>query len=125
MSASATVAPQAKAGAPAPSIVNPLVDFLCVGGLSLIVLVPLLLSGQTEIGFVSVAALVWIQTLINTAHFMASYRIVYRDRAMIMKHRWAAIGVPAIMLAFIALALATESTVLVVLFFAVSSGYLA
>jgi hypothetical protein len=44
---------------------------------------------------------------------------------MIMKHRWAAIGVPAIMLAFIALALATESTVLVVLFFAVSSGYLA
>ena len=56
---------------------------------------------------------------------MASYRIVYRDRTMIMKHKWAAIGVPAIMLAFIALALATESTVLVVLFFAVSSGYLA
>jgi len=50
---------------------------------------------------------------------------VYRDREMIMKHKWASIGVPAIMLAFIALALATESTVLVVLFFAVSSGYLA
>jgi hypothetical protein len=98
---------------------------LCVGGLSLIVLVPLLASGTTEIGFVTVAALVWIQTLINTAHFMASYRIVYRDRDMIMKHKWASIGVPAIMLAFIALALATESTVLVVLFFAVSSGYLA
>jgi hypothetical protein len=125
VSAPAALAPQAKAGATAPSILSPVVDFLCVGGLSLIVLVPLLLSGQTEIGFVSVAALVWIQTLINTAHFMASYRIVYRDRAMIMKHRWAAIGVPAIMLAFIALALATESTVLVVLFFAVSSGYLA
>ena len=123
----ATAAPAAKTGAlsPAPSILSPIVDFLCVGGLSVIVLVPLLVSGKAELGFVTIAALVWIQTLINTAHFMASYRIVYRDRTMIMKHRWAAIGVPAIMLAFIALALATESTVLVVLFFAVSSGYLA
>src|SRR5689334_2122182 len=125
----ATAAPQAKAGAPPsvlpPSILSPVADFLCVGGLSLIVLVPLLVSGKLELGFVTIAGLVWIQTLINTAHFMASYRIVYRDRTMIMKHKWAAIGVPAIMLAFIALALATESTVLVVLFFAVSSAYLA
>ena len=125
----ATLAPQAKPGAAAPaatpSILSPVVDFLCVGGLSIIVLLPLLLSGRAELGFVTIAALVWVQTLINTAHFMASYRIVYRDREMIMKHKWASIGVPAIMLAFIALALATESTVLVVLFFAVSSGYLA
>ena len=125
----ATLGPQAKtvapASVPAPSILSPVVDFLCVGGLSLIVLIPLLVSGQAELGFVTIAALVWIQTLINTAHFMASYRIVYRDREMIMKHKWAAIGVPLIMVAFIALALATESTVLVVLFFAVSSGYLA
>src|SRR5690349_4996544 len=125
----ATLAPQAKPGAASlaasPSILGPVVDFLCVGGLSIIVLLPLLLSGKAELGFVTIAALVWAQTLINTAHFMASYRIVYRDREMIMKHKWAAIGVPAIMLGFIALALATESTVLVVLFFAVSSGYLA
>jgi len=125
----ATLAPQSKSGAASPaaspSILSPVVDFLCVGGLSVIVLLPLLLSGKAELGFVTIAALVWVQTLINTAHFMASYRIVYRDREMIMKHKWASIGVPAIMLAFIALALATESTVLVVLFFAVSSGYLA
>jgi hypothetical protein len=105
----ATVAPQAKAGALPPSILSPVIDFLCVGGLSLVVLVPLLLTGRDELGFVTIAGLVWIQTLINTAHFMASYRIVYRDREMIMKHKWASIGVPAIMLAFIA----------------VSSGYLA
>ena len=124
--AEATSAARAPSPSPSsPSILSPVVDFLCVGGLSLIVLVPLLVSGQAELGFVTIAALVWIQTLINTAHFMASYRIVYRDRAMIMKHKWAAIGVPVIMAAFIALALATESTVLVVLFFAVSSGYLA
>ena len=124
----ATLAPaksDAASQAASPSILSPAIDFLCVGGLSLIVLVPLLVSGKPELGFVTIAALVWVQTLINTAHFMASYRIVYRDRTMIMKHKWAAIGVPAIMLAFIALALATESTVLVVLFFAVSSGYLA
>jgi len=124
--AEATSAARAPSPSPSsPSILSPVVDFLCVGGLSLIVLVPLLASGQAELGFVTIAALVWIQTLINTAHFMASYRIVYRDREMIMKHNWAAIGVPVIMAAFIALALATESTVLVVLFFAVSSGYLA
>ena len=124
--AEATSAARAPSPSPSsPSILSPVVDFLCVGGLSLIVLVPLLVSGQAELGFVTIAALVWIQTLINTAHFMASYRIVYRDREMIMKHKWAAIGVPVIMAAFIALALATESTVLVVLFFAVSSGYLA
>ncbi len=125
----ATLAPQAKSGAApstaSPSILSPVVDFLCVGGLSVLVLLPLLLSGRDDLGFVTIAALVWFQTLINTAHFMASYRIVYRSREMIMKHKWAAIGIPAIMLAFIALALAAESTVLVVLFFAVSSGYLA
>src|SRR4029079_359888 len=122
--AGAEAASAARAPSP-PSILSPVVDFLCVGGLSLIVLIPLLVSGQAELGFVTIAALVWIQTLINTAHFMASYRIVYRDRAMIMKHKWAAIGVPLIMLAFIALALAAESQVLVVLFFTVASGYLA
>src|SRR5689334_12726532 len=122
----ATIAPQAKAGAALPpSILSPVIDFLCVGGLSLLVLVPLLVSGKAELGFVTIAALVWVQTLINTAHFMASYRIVYRDRAMILKHKWATIGVPAIMLAFIALALIMESRVLVVLFFGVASGYLA
>lgn len=120
-----TIAPATTAAARPPSILSPVVDFLCVGGLSLIVIIPLLLSGRTELGFVSIAGLVWVQTVINNAHFMASYRIVYRDRAMIMKHKWAAIGVPAIMIAFIALALATESQVLVILFFAVSSGYLA
>jgi len=71
----ATLAPQSKSGAASPaaspSILSPAVDFLCVGGLSVIVLLPLLLSGKAELGFVTIAALVWVQTLINTAHFMA------------------------------------------------------
>ncbi|HEV8214290.1 MAG TPA: hypothetical protein VGP95_00600, partial [Gemmatimonadaceae bacterium] len=62
--AGAEAASAARAPSP-PAILSPVVDFLCVGGLSLIVLIPLLVSGQAELGFVTIAALVWIQTLIN------------------------------------------------------------
>jgi hypothetical protein len=37
-------------------------------------------------------------------HFMASYRLVYRDRATILKHKWASIYVPLILIAYIGLA---------------------
>ena len=77
-----------------PSIISPVVDFLCVGGLSLIVLVPLLLSGQDQLNFLNIGWLLWAQALVNYTHFMASYRIVYRDREMIRRHQWAAIWVP-------------------------------
>jgi hypothetical protein len=109
------------------AIISPIVDLLCVGGLSLLVLVPLLLTGVQQLTFVSIAGLVWVQALINYTHFMASYRIVYRDRQMIRAHPWAAIWVPLIMLGFLLAAVATadESKVLLIVFFAVSSGYLA
>jgi hypothetical protein len=117
----------AEASSPRPSILSPSVDFLCVGGLSLIVLVPLLIAGPEQLRFVSIGALVWLQALINYAHFMASYRIIYRDREMIRRHRWAAIWVPLALLVLLVVAVATadQSKVLVVAFFAVSSAYLA
>src|SRR4051812_46193740 len=109
------------------SILSPAIDFLCAGGLSLIILVPLLAIGPDQLTFLNVGWLLWIQAVVNYAHFMASYRIVYRDREMILKHRWAAIGVPLILLCFAAIAVATaaQSQLLVVVFFAVASGYLA
>jgi hypothetical protein len=110
-----------------PSIFSPVVDFLCVGGLSLVILVPLLLSGDRELAFLSLGALVWAQLLVNLSHFMASYRIVYRDRETILRHKWASIGVPLILLAFAAGALieAQEPPILLMAFFVVSSAYLA
>lgn len=86
------------------AILSPIIDLLCVGGLSVIVLVPLLLSGRGDLDFVGFAALAWAQILINMSHFMASYRIVYRDKAMILRHKWAALGVPALLVLYILLA---------------------
>lgn len=119
--------PTAPSSSPTRSaaILSPIVDILCVGGLSLIVFVPLLLSGADQLSFLNITALVYAQAIINYVHFMASYRIVYRDREMIRRHKWATIGVPLIMVTFIVIAVAQESQVLVIAFFAVSSGYLA
>ena len=109
------------------SILSPVVDFLCVGGLSLIVFIPLLLSGRSDLVFIGAGAQAWLGTAINMPHFMASYRLVYRSRESILRHKWASIYVPAILLVYIALALweAQYSPVLVIILISVSSAYLA
>ncbi|MGE5731966.1 MAG: hypothetical protein ACM37U_08500, partial [Gemmatimonas sp.] len=118
--------PQAH-GARAPSILNPVVDFLCVGGLSLIVFVPLLLSGRSDLVLVGAGAQAWLAATINMPHFMASYRLIYRSRDMILRHKWASIYVPAILVIYSALALweAQRSPALVIVLVSVSSAYLA
>jgi hypothetical protein len=88
-----------------PAIVSPLVDTLCVGGLSLLLLLPLLVSGRTDLMIVGVGVQAWIAALVNMPHFVASYRLIYRSRATILEHRWAAIYVPLILLLFTAFAL--------------------
>jgi hypothetical protein len=113
---------------PTPAILSPTVDLLAVGGLSILVLAPLLLSRRADLDFVGVGFLAWLQALLNYSHFMASYRIVYRDREMIRRHRWAAIGVPLILAGFLGLALLEaqgDSRLLLTAFFTVASGYLA
>ena len=109
------------------SILSPVIDFLCVGGLSLIVFVPLLASGRSDLVIIGAGAQAWLATLINMPHFMASYRLVYRSREMILRHKWASIYIPSILLAYIVLALwdAQQSPVLVVILVSVSSAYLA
>ena len=109
------------------SILSPVIDFLCVGGLSLIVFVPLLASGRADLVIIGAGAQAWVATLINMPHFMASYRLVYRSREMILRHKWASIYVPAILLAYIVVALweAQTSPVLVVILISVASAYLA
>ena len=120
----------ASAATPRPrsySILSPVVDFLCVGGLSLIVLVPLLLSGRSDLVLVGAGAQAWIATVINMPHFMASYRLVYRSRETILRHKWASIYIPAILAAYILVAVwqAQTSPVFVVILVSVSSAYLA
>jgi hypothetical protein len=57
-------------------MVSPLVDALCAGGLSLLVLVPLLLTGRGDLILVSLGVQAWLTALVNMPHFLASYRMV-------------------------------------------------
>ena len=109
------------------AILSPTIDLLLVGGLSLIVFVPLLLTGRSDLVLIGAGAQAWLAAAINMPHFMASYRLVYRDRASILQHKWASIYVPVILLIYAAVAVweAKYSGVLVIIFIAVSSGYLA
>ena len=86
------------AASPPPAIISPFVDALCTGGLSLLVLVPLLIVGRTDVLLVSIGAQAWIGALVNMPHFLASYRMVYRTRASIGQHPWAAMYIPALLL---------------------------
>jgi hypothetical protein len=112
---------------PRASVISPVLDLLCVGGLSLLFFVPLLLSGRRDLVLIGVGAQAWLATVINMPHFMASYRLVYRSRESILRHRWASMYVPAILLVYIAIALwqAQQSSWMVVVLVSVSSAYLA
>lgn len=109
------------------SILSPTIDILLVGGLSLLFFVPLLLSSATDLLLVGVGVQAVLATLINMPHFMASYRIIYRSREMILRHKWASIYVPAILLVWVVAAVWTSqsSSILVVMLVTVSSSYLA
>jgi len=109
------------------SVISPVIDLLCVGGLSLLFFVPLLLSGRRDLVLVGVGVQAWLATVINMPHFMASYRLVYRSRESILRHKWASIYVPAILLVYIIVALwqAQQSSWMVVVLVSVSSAYLA
>lgn len=124
------LAPSSPAGAARPrasSILSPLLDLLLVGGLSLLVFVPLLLSGRSDLLLIGAGAQAWVATAINMPHFMASYRMIYRSRDMILRHRWASIYVPGLLLIYIVVALwqAQRDPALVTVLVAVASGYLA
>lgn len=93
----------------------------------MIVFVPMLLSGRSDLLLIGVGAQAWVGTAINMPHFMASYRLVYRDRKTIMTHRWASLYMPAILLIAIVGAIleAQYSTAGVVILISIASAYLA
>lgn len=119
-----TTAAGSPAGGRRASVLSPAADFLSVGGLSLLALVPLLLAGRLDLLWLGAGAQAWVATAVNMPHFMASYRLVYRDRATMARHKWAAFGVPALLLAACLVAL-REPEVVGYLLVTVSSVYLA
>ncbi len=93
----------------------------------MIVFVPLLLSGRSDLLIVGAGAQAWLATAINMPHFMASYRLVYRSRASILTHRWASIYIPTLLLLAVIAAIveAQYSTAGVVILVSIASAYLA
>jgi hypothetical protein len=112
---------------PRAAIFSPVVDALCAGGLSMLVLVPLLVSGRSDLLLLSAGVQAWLGALVNMPHFLASYRMVYRTRASIRAHPWAAVYVPTILLSCcLAAVVASQWTdVLVSALLTISSTYLA
>lgn len=111
----------------AAAIVSPFFDALAIGGLSLLVLVPLLVARRTDLLLLSVGVQAWVGVLVNMPHFLASYRMVYRTRASIRAHPWAAIYVPTILvLCCCAAVYASRSTdVPITVLLTISATYLA
>ena len=94
-------------------MITPLVDTLCCGGVSLVV-VPLVLlyvwSRPEQIDFsFHVNDLLITSIFINWPHFMASYRILYGKPENANKHRGVSIVLPIILIGVILYAMATAN----------------
>lgn len=88
---------------PRPAITTPFWDAWLTGGLSILgmgaVLAAMAFSGAT-FAFED-ADWIALTILVNSTHFLASYRILYASRARIADHRWSTIVVPAALLAIL------------------------
>ena len=91
------------------AITTPWLDAVCTGGLSIVVIAGLLIYDLampesvpvTGVIQISIGGLVLMQTLINSPHFIASYRLLYRKRQNLKQHQFVSIYLPIIMLTVI------------------------
>jgi hypothetical protein len=77
---------------------TPALDLLLSGGLSILVIVPLLF---VRVGFEQDRLnerLLLASALVNWPHFMASFALLYRSREQVLEHRFASITFPALLL---------------------------
>lgn len=115
-----SVAPVAvpKGGADPRYLFNPTIDFLCLGGSSLIILPLLLLVSVEDYEAQVAAAMLLVAHLINHPHFAHSYQIFYRGfaakaftpalgRNMQLRYIVSGLAVPAALLCFLGFCLLT------------------
>jgi len=96
-----TTAPAAPA-----AIITPIVDTICSGGLSVVVILCLLLYGVAypdgrTVTF-SFDLFLVTNLVINWPHFMASYWLLYSNRQNLRKHPLVAVVLPLVLFGFIA-----------------------
>ncbi len=90
-----------------------MIDFICVGGLSIALMTGLLIyiffqksGGAGDIYF---GSFMIFQAMINWPHFMASYRLLYKPSSNIRKHPFATVYVPIVLVLVIFAAVALGS----------------
>jgi len=97
------------------AIFSPVFDFLCCGGLSIVVVIGIFTCAflSPTSAFitqgVNIIGVAILGTLFNAPHFMASYPLLYRKRTQIAEHRWASTYIPLILLGMIVYAFLTPS----------------
>ena len=90
---------------PGAAIVTPIVDFLCCGGLSIVVVLALFaysfINPQSRLYTMGIEFrdILILAVLINFPHFMASYRLLYESREQITEHSWASKYIPMLLVA--------------------------
>ena len=83
---------------------------MLVGLGSMIFLAPLVLFGDERILALGLTMGSVLTICVNMPHFMASYRIVYRSKESILRHKWASIIVPGGLLIYGIFALQNAET---------------
>jgi hypothetical protein len=84
-----------------PAIISPFWDGLTGGGLSIVLMgLALIAFGAMDVEVGPFRRRDWLvlAILVNTTHFMASYRLLYGSMDRVRRAPWASIGVPAILL---------------------------
>ncbi|MBW3541856.1 MAG: hypothetical protein KY476_16430 [Planctomycetes bacterium] len=96
-----TLTRPAPAVAPPHAIIHPVVDALCCGGLSIVVIGGILAAGLwlrlPLQGPVDFRQIVLLSAAINWPHFMASYRLLYGSPTMVRRYPLASLYVPVLL----------------------------
>lgn len=94
-----TAASRATETAAPRAITTPLVDAICIGGASIVVLT-CIFAFRLPIEQANWDRFFILALLINQPHFMASYRLLYQSKEQVLAYKWASIYVPALLVAY-------------------------
>lgn len=102
----ANIPETASLGRSSQAVTTPFWDALLTGGISIVGMAAVLAYASLFGAPIAFTKSDWItlSILINSTHFMASYRLLYVSRAEILAHRWSTLFVPAALIAVLVLA---------------------
>jgi hypothetical protein len=114
------------------SLITPLIDLLCGGGFSILLMglfLALVHTPLTAMEF-KVESIVLVSAIVNNPHFIVSYRLLYTSAETVRRYKWAAIYAPIVLLGYSLYALADtiqigDYSIHYKILFAIATFYLA